>query len=60
VARWRILAGPTAAKLVPARTVRWNGLDTTVKIVGVPNVVEVAALDAGGSLIGTSKSVRVH
>lgn len=60
VARWRILAGTTAAKLVPARTVRWNGLDTTVKIVGLPKVVEVAALDSGGRLIGTSKAVRVH
>jgi hypothetical protein len=60
VARWRILAGRSATKLVPVRTAAWNGLDTTVKITRHPKVVEVVALDQGGSVIATSKPARVH
>jgi len=58
VARWRILAGRTAKHLRPLRTVAWNGLDTTVKIPGRPKEVEVVALDAHGSVVATSKTVR--
>jgi hypothetical protein len=60
VARWRVLAGRTAAKLSPVRTVRWSGLDTTIKIGRTPREIEVVALDARGSVIGTSKPVRAH
>src|SRR5207244_868202 len=60
VARWRILAGRSAAKLSPVRTVAWNGLDTTVKIAGRPKQVQVVALDARGSALATSKPVRVR
>ena len=54
VAAWRILAGPNATALALVRTVAWNGLDTTLRIAGVPQEVEVEALDARGSVIGTS------
>jgi len=60
VARWRILAGPSATKLVPVRTAAWNGLDTNVTIAGVPKVVEVVALDPAGSVTATSKPARVR
>jgi hypothetical protein len=58
VARWRVLAGPRSSKLVPVRTVPWNGLDTTVKIAGKPKEVEVVALDASGNVIAASKPVK--
>jgi outer membrane protein assembly factor BamB len=60
VARWRILAGGSAAKLSPVRTAAWNGLDTAIKIAGTPKEVQLVALDARGSVIATSKPVRSH
>lgn len=60
VAAWRILAGPNATSLSPIRTAPWNGLDTTVKIAGLPQEVEVVALDARGGVIGTSQAARVR
>jgi len=60
VARWRILAGRSAAKLSPVRTAAWNGLDTAIKIAGTPKEVQVVALDVRGSVIATSKPVRSH
>jgi Arylsulfotransferase (ASST) len=60
VARWRILAGRSAAKLSLVRTAAWNGLDTAIKIAGTPKEVQVVALDASGSVIATSKPVRSH
>jgi hypothetical protein len=60
VARWRILAGRSAAKLTPVRTAAWNGVDTTIKIAGTPNDVQVAALDAHGGVIATSKTIHAH
>jgi len=60
VARWRILAGRSAAKLSPVRTAAWNGLDTAIKIAGTPKEVQVVALDVRGSVIATPKPVRSH
>ncbi|HMJ01165.1 MAG TPA: arylsulfotransferase family protein [Gaiellaceae bacterium] len=59
VAAWRILAGSKPSSLVPTRTARWNGLDTRIKIRGLPLEVEVVALNAQGSVIEMSKPVRV-
>jgi hypothetical protein len=59
VAAWRILSGSKPTSLTPTRTVRWNGLDTNIKIPGLPSEVEVVALDSGGRVIGTSQPVRV-
>jgi len=55
VTAWRILGGKDATTLALVRTVAWNGLDTTLRIAGLPQEVEVEALDARGSVIGTSK-----
>jgi hypothetical protein len=60
VARWRILAGRSAAKLSPVRTVAWNGLDTTTKVGGVPKELQIVALDARGSVIAMSKPIRTR
>jgi hypothetical protein len=59
VAAWRILSGSKPTSLTPTRTVRWNGLDTNIKIPGLQSEVEVVALDSGGRVIGTSQPVRV-
>lgn len=59
VAAWRILAGPRASALAPVRTARWNGLDTTLKIRGLPREVKVEALDVRGSVVGMSRPVPV-
>jgi len=58
VARWRILAGRSTAKLSPVRTVAWNGLDTTIKIGGVPRELQIVALDARGNVVAMSKPIR--
>jgi hypothetical protein len=60
VARWRILAGRTATRLRPVRTVAWNGLDTAIEIAGVPKEVQVVALGGAGSVIAKSKPVRAR
>jgi hypothetical protein len=57
VATWRILAGPSPRALSPVRTAHWNGLDTVLKIRGMPQEVEVVALDAHGGVIRTSRPV---
>jgi hypothetical protein len=59
VAAWRVRAGRAAGALTPVRTAPWNGLDTIIKIRGVPQEVEVVALDAHGAVIGTSQPVTV-
>ena len=59
VAAWRVLAGQRASALTPVRTARWNGLDTTIKIRGLPREVEVEGLDTHGGVLGTSTPVPV-
>ena len=59
VAAWRVRGGRAPNALAPIRTARWDGLDTTLKIPGVPQEVQVVALDAHGNVIGTSRPVRV-
>ena len=59
VAAWRILAGSTAKRLTRVRTAPWNGLDTAVRIRGVPQEVQVVAIDAAGRVVGTSAHPRV-
>jgi hypothetical protein len=58
VTAWRVLGGRSAKALNRVRTVRWNGLDTTIRIRGTPHEVEVVAIDARGTAIGTSRPVR--
>ena len=60
VAAWRVLVGPRTTALTPVRKAPWNGLDTTLKIRGVPHEVEVVALDAQGHVIGRSEPVAAE
>src|SRR5205807_2703886 len=59
VAAWRVLAGQRVSALRLVRTAPWNGLDTTIKIRGLPREVEVQGLDAQGGVLGTSTPVAV-
>lgn len=59
VARWRVLGGRSTAHLRPLRVVPWNGLDTAIKIKGVPKIVQVVALDERRAVLDTSPPVRV-
>jgi hypothetical protein len=59
VARWRVLAGPAMATLSLVATVDWNGSDTTTMLLTTARYVEVQALDAGGTSVGTSPAVAV-
>jgi hypothetical protein len=57
VASWQILAGDSSSSLSVVTTVPWNGLDTEATAPGNPAVVQVVALDAMGTAIGTSAPV---
>ncbi len=57
VASWQILAGDGAGNLSVVTTVPWNGLDTEAAVPGSPAEVQVIALDATGTAIGTSATV---
>lgn len=60
VARWEVLAGPTASTLAPVATSAWDGLDTTLSA-HAPGAkyVAVIALDGDGNTIGRSPTVSV-
>jgi hypothetical protein len=54
VASWEVLTGSSTSDLAVVATQPWNGLDTVVTVPGSPAVIEVVALDASGTTIGTS------
>jgi hypothetical protein len=58
VARWEVLAGPSADALQPAGSARRDGFETTLSAPGGSAVVAVRALDSGGNVLGTSEAVR--
>jgi hypothetical protein len=55
VARWRVLAGPTDAQLVPVGERTRTGFETLVTVPGAHARVAVEALDAGGNVLSRSK-----
>ncbi len=56
VATWQVYGGATGA-LSLLSTAPWNGLDTPVSVPTKVDSVQVVALDASGSTIGTSAAV---
>jgi hypothetical protein len=58
VARWRILAGAGPGSLKRLGSVAWNGLDTTARVRTHASWMAVAAVDAGGHIVGRSAPVR--
>lgn len=58
VARWRLRAGPQPDRLNPITTIPWSGFETKIAA-PAERYVEVQALDAGGRVIGRSRTLRV-
>ena len=60
VARWQVLAGSNKSSLSPARSARFAGFETAIRLPAVQKFVQVRALDATGKVLGTSKVTRVR
>jgi Arylsulfotransferase (ASST) len=58
VASWRALAGSAPGALAPAATAPRHGFQTSMTVHGAGPYVAVQALDASGSVIGTSATVK--
>jgi hypothetical protein len=58
VARWRVLAGPTAGALAPVATGPRRGFETALTVGSREPFVAVQALDARGEVLGTSHALR--
>jgi hypothetical protein len=59
VARWRVLAGASAAALAASTQEPRQGFETAIAVPGVPPVVAVQALDRKGHVLATSRAVNV-
>jgi Arylsulfotransferase (ASST) len=57
VVEWQVLGGDAASSLGPLRTVRRTGFETEAQLGAAPPYVAVAALDARGGTLGTSKTL---
>jgi hypothetical protein len=57
VARWEVLAGPSATSLVPVTTVAKSGFETTIAVHTTEPFVAVSALDAAGNRLATSAAI---
>ena len=60
VASWRLLAGPSAARLTPVSTVARGGFETALSLTGTGPWFEAQALARGGEVLGSSAPVRAR
>jgi len=58
VASWRVLAGPSPTQLAPVATAADTSFETAIATPGAAPYVEVQALEASGTVIGTSKTIK--
>jgi hypothetical protein len=58
VASWRVLAGTSPTRLAPVTTAADAGFETAIATPGAAPYVEVQALEASGTVIGTSKIIK--
>jgi Arylsulfotransferase (ASST) len=58
VARWEVLAGPSADALQPVASARRDGFETALSAPGGQAFVAVRALDSAGNALGTSRVVQ--
>jgi hypothetical protein len=58
VARWEVLAGPSAEALQPAGSARRTGFETTLSVPAGQAFVAVRGLDSAGNVLGTSRAVQ--
>jgi hypothetical protein len=54
IARWRVLAGPSANALAPVASAPRSGFETAIGVTGAYAVYEVQALDGAGGVRATS------
>jgi hypothetical protein len=57
---WRVLAGRSTTRLVPARTFAKHSFETATSLSGRPAYVEIEALDRAGHVYRTSPPVKVQ
>jgi hypothetical protein len=58
VARWRVLAGHTSKQLAPVASAARSGFETAIPLPGSELWLQVQALDASGSVLGSSTPIR--
>jgi hypothetical protein len=58
VAMWRVLAGSSPSSLAPAQAITKTGFQTTVAVSSAGPYVAVQAVDANGTVLGTSSAVK--
>jgi hypothetical protein len=58
VASWQVLAGGSPTSLAPAASAAKTGFQTTIQLHGAGPYVQVQALNAAGTVIGTSAAVK--
>jgi outer membrane protein assembly factor BamB len=59
VARWQVLAGPRASELRPLRSAERKSFETAIPVRVAGGLLAVAALDASGRVLATSKPEAV-
>ena len=58
VSSWQVLTGPSRAALAPVTMARRTGFETAVRLASTPRYLAVRALDASGTVLGTSAVVQ--
>jgi hypothetical protein len=56
-ASWKVLGGPSASALSPVASAPRTGFETAIALPARQPFVAVQALDAGGAVLGTSKTI---
>ena len=57
LARWQVLAGPSAASLTPVASVAKQGFETRIDLASSASTFEVRGLSGGGRILATSAAV---
>jgi len=57
-ASWRVLAGPSPTRLTPVATAPRTGFETAIATPSAAPYVAVQALDASGTVLGTSHTIK--
>ena len=58
LANWRLLAGDSAGRLRPAGAVPRTDFESAIPLPTGPRYVAAQAMDAGGRILGTSRTIR--
>ena len=57
VANWRLLAGDSAGRLRPRGSVPRSAFESAIPLPAAPAFIAVQAIDAGGRVLGTSRTL---